>query len=117
MPHLGDLVDSEVLVDDEGSLGIGIADGVQQGLARSIVDSSMVDDRQARLHIIEDLSCLGGGEVARLHSNRSRCQHQWTTHISCAPHNRLDTESGHLVEVVVYATHHLKKPETCSWSL
>ena len=69
--HLGDLIDSQVLVDDEGALGVCVPNGTQQRFARSIVDSRMVDHSEARLHIIEDLSCLGGSEVARLHSNKA----------------------------------------------
>ena len=72
--HLGDLIDSQVLVDDEGALGVGVPDGAQQRFARSIVDSRVVDHSETRLHVIEDLSCLGGSEVACLHSNRACCQ-------------------------------------------
>lgn len=66
--HLGDVIDGQVLIDDKGAGGVHAANGGQQRLARGLVDGGVVNDRQARLHVVKDLAGLGGGEVARLRS-------------------------------------------------
>ncbi len=74
MACLGDLVDCQVFVDDEGAAGVFIAHSRQKGRARGIVDCGVVNDGQARLHIVEDLSSLLGGEVARLRGFKFKFQ-------------------------------------------
>lgn len=69
--HLGDVIDGQVLIDDEGAGGVHAAHSGQQRLARGLIDGGVVNDRQARLHVVKDLAGLGGGEVARLRSTHS----------------------------------------------
>lgn len=80
-----------------GTFGVLGADVRDELLARGVVDSCVVDDRQARAHVVEYLPRLLRGEVRGLRGSQHR-QHSHdcaaTPYRTRALHAKIDISTG-----------------------